>query len=72
MPGISLVTKGLLCPPAQVTVVLQSGSGGAGLIKKDEEMPRPLIKVKNVKIGEGKEVLTNENVKVKSVKVILD
>jgi len=71
MPGISLVTKGFLCPPAEVSVTTYSGSGGAGL-RKEEELPKPLIKVNNVKIGKGKKILSKENVKVTSVKLIID
>jgi len=72
MAGISLVTKGMLCAPAGVELVVQSGSGGAGLVRKDEELPKPFIKVNHVKIGEGKKVLSKENVKVTSVKLIID
>ena len=71
MAGISLVTKGMLCPPSQVNIVMQSGSGGAGF-RREEKEQKPLIRVTNLKIGEGKQTLTGENIKVKSVKIILD
>jgi len=72
MPGISLVTKGMLAPPTDVSIIAQSGSGGAGLVRKDEELPKPLIKVHKVDISEGSTPLSNESIKVKSVKLLIE
>ena len=69
MPAISLVTKGFIVP-TQITS--GSGSGGAGF-KRDEELPKPLIKVMDMTIeGNNKPQLTDETMKVKSVKIIVE
>jgi len=70
MGALSLVTKGMLCR-RDVDVIMQSGSGGAGL-RKEDELPRPLIQVKDFTISEGKRKVTDETLKVKSVKLVID
>jgi len=71
MPGISLVTKGFIHPVHATTV--GGGSGGAGWGPRNEELPKPLIKVTDVTIeGENKEPITEETFKVKSLKIIVD
>jgi len=69
MSGISLVTKGFIHPDQP----FGSGSGGAGLVKRDEELSKPFIKVTDVTIeGENKEPITEETFKVKSLKIIAE
>ncbi len=71
MHGLSMVTKGFITPFADVP--LGSGSGGAGLVRRDEELPKPHIIVSDVIIkGENKEPITEETFKVKSLKIIVD
>ena len=70
MPGISLVTKGFIAP---IRLSGGSGSGGAGLGRRDEELPKPHIVVTDVTIkAEHKEPITEETFKVKSLKIIVD
>lgn len=70
MGALSLVTKGMLCRH-DVNVIVQSGSGGAGL-RKEEELPKPLIKVTKFQMTEEKSKITDENVQVTSLKLVLD
>jgi len=71
MNGLSMVTKGFITP-VQVSTV-GSGSGGAGLIRRDEELPKPQILVTDVTIkAETKPTITEETFKVKSLKIIVD
>ncbi len=70
MPGLSLVTKGMLAP---VRRQISGGGGGAGMVRRDEELPKPHIQVKNVHIENiEKESLTNDNIKVKALKIIVE
>jgi len=71
MNGLSMVTKGFITP-VQVSTV-GSGSGGAGLVRRDEELPKPHILVTDVTIkAETKTPITEETFKVKSLKIIVD
>ena len=68
MAGIALVTKGMIAPIRE-----GSGSGGAGLVRRDEELPKPHILVTDVTIkAEGKTPITEDTFKVKSLKIIVD
>jgi len=70
MSGISLVTKGFIHP---TQVGGGNGSGGAGWARREDEVPKPLIRVLDVNIeGISKEPLTEHNIKVKTVKIIVD
>jgi len=72
MSGISLVTKGFIHPVR--SVVNGSGNGGgAGLVRKDEELPKPYIKVIKFNMkSEDKKALTEDVFKVKSLKLLVD
>jgi hypothetical protein len=70
MHGLSMVTQGFITP---VQISSTGGSGGGGIYRVEEEMPKPLIQVMDVSIDGKKNVpLTNENIKVKTVKIIVD
>ncbi len=72
MGGLSLVTKGFLAPPpGDISVTIHGGAGGAGL-KKEEELPRPLIKVLDVSMSEERGKVTDETFKVTAVKLVID
>ena len=72
MPGIALVTKGMIAP-VRVSVGTGAGGGGAGLVKRDEELPKPHIVVTDFSIeNKNKEPITEETFKVKSLKIIVD
>jgi hypothetical protein len=70
MAGLSLVTKGMIAPIRESG---GSGSGGAGFVRPQEELPKPFIKVTDVTInGENKPTITEDTFKVKSLKIIVD
>jgi len=69
MSGLSLVTKGFITP----TVNFSFSGGDSPIMRKDEHLPKPHIKVINFEIqGSIHESLTNENFTVKTVKIIVD
>jgi len=69
--GTSLVTKGFITP--LFTTVAGSGSGGDGLVRKDDDILFPKIIVNKFKISEHEDKsLTAEKLKVTSVKLVLD
>ena len=71
MPGISLVTKGMLAPVRLGSI--ESGGGGAGIVHKVEELQKPSILVKDVVIENvEKNMLTSESIKIKSLKIIVE
>ena len=71
MNGLSMVTKGYITP-VQVSTI-SGGGGGAGLIHREEELPKPHIIVTDVSIeNKNKELITDETIKVKSVKIIVE
>lgn len=71
MPGISLVTKGFIHPVLPATV--GGGGGGAGLVRRDEEIPKPFIRVTDVTIeGENRTPVNEDTFKVKSLKILVD
>jgi len=73
MSGISLVTKGFIHPVRSVVSGSGSGGGGAGLVRKDEELPKPYIKVIKFNMkSEDKKALTEDVFKVKSLKLLVD
>jgi hypothetical protein len=74
MNGLSLVTKGFITPvkPIEANPVLNVG-GGSPPVFRDENLPKPLIKVQGIKIDKGKkEPFTEDTIRVKTVKIIVD
>jgi hypothetical protein len=70
MGGLSLATKGMLTRRAAVTI--GSGSGGAGL-RKEDDIPKPLILVDKFSMSKSTKPDINENtLRVRSVKIVLD
>jgi hypothetical protein len=72
MHGLSMVTKGFITPFTDVPT--GSGSGGAGLVHRQEEDFKPKIIVKDFVIENAinKASLTEDSMKVKSVKMIIN
>lgn len=67
--AVALITKGMIDPVRKQAT--GNGSGGAGLVRRDEVEQKPKIIVKDVTIeSEVKETLTADNVKVKTLKII--
>jgi len=70
--GISMATKGVLCPVA-VDVAYGGGGGPAGAaIRDDEELAKPRIIVTNMRISEERNRVSDDNVVVTGVKIIVD
>jgi len=70
MPGLSLVTKGMLTKRKEVQI--SAGGGGAGL-RKEDDIIKPVILVDKFTMSKSGKPDINENtVKVKSVKIVLE
>lgn len=73
MAGLSLVTKGFISPSS---VTVESGitvGGGSPPVYRDDNLPKPFVKVQGVSItGNKKEAFNEETIKVKTVKIIVD
>lgn len=75
MAGLSLVTKGFIAPSNIIidTESVSTVGGGSPPVFRDENPPKPVIKVQGVKIkGDKKESFTEETFRVKTVKIIVD
>jgi len=71
MGGLSLATKGMLAA-RRGDIVVGSGSGGAGL-RKEDDLPKPLILVDKFSMSKSDRPDINENsLKVRSVKIVID
>jgi hypothetical protein len=72
MSGLSLVTKGFIAPCSS-SVKSGGVGGGSPPVYRDENLPKPLIKVQGVSIkGNKKEAFNEDTFRVKSVKIIVD
>lgn len=71
MAGLSLVTKGFIAPSS--VKIESSVGGGSPPVYRDENPPKPVVKVGKVSIeGDKKESFTEDTIKVKTVKIIVD
>ena len=71
MTGVSLATKGMITPISDGVTVL-GGGGGAGL-RKEDEIIFPKIIVNKFKMSDHVDKsLTEDKLKVTSVKLIID
>jgi hypothetical protein len=76
MNGLSLVTKGYITPSNYISIIpdpnpTSTVGGGSPPVFRDENLPKPFIKVEGVSItGNKKESFTEETIKVKTVKII--
>lgn len=67
MSGLTLVTRGFISP-----VSLSSGGGGGAVpMYRDDNLPKPFIKVIDFSMsGTNKNPISEQSIKVKSVKII--
>lgn len=70
--GLSMATKGVLCPVA-VDITFGGGGGPGGAYTRDNDSKRrPKVTVTNMRISDERVKITDHNIRVTGVKIIVD